>query len=105
MLDAVIKKLPTDVAVIVLVPPTIASTVPQPGTPEAAERGACNAALKRTVAGRPHSKFINYRVDNALTRDRANFIDSIHYRANVAAKIAAGIVASLRSGEAARIDF
>ena len=40
----------------------------------------CNVALKRIVAGRPHSNFINYRVDNALTRDRANFIDYIHYR-------------------------
>lgn len=104
-LDAMIRKLPGEVAIVVLVPPTIASTVAQPGTPQAVDREACNAALKRTVAGRPHSNFINYRVDNALTRDRANFIDSIHYRSNVAAKIAAGIVASLRSGEAAQIDF
>ena len=104
-LDAVIKQVPGDVPVVVLVPPTIASTVAKPGTPEAADREACNAALKRTVDGRPHSNFINYRVDNALTRDRANFIDSIHYRSNIAAKIAAGVVASVRDGEAAQIDF
>ena len=104
-LDEVIRKLPADVSVVVLVPPTAAPTVPQPGTPEATERDACNAALRRTVAGRPHSNFINYRVDNALTRDHANFIDYIHYRSKIAAKIGAGIVASLRDGEAARIDF
>jgi hypothetical protein len=104
-LDELIKQIPSDIPVVVLVPPTVASTVAQPGTPEAADRGACNAALKRTVAGRPHSNFINYRVDHALTRDRANFIDYIHYRSNIAAKIAVGIAASLRDGETARIDF
>ncbi len=104
-LDGAIRKLPNDVPVVVLVPPTEASVVAQPGTPEAADRQACNAALKRIVAGRPHSNFINYRVDNALTRDRANFVDYIHYRSTIATKIAAGIAASLRDGEAARIDF
>ena len=48
--------------------------VAQPGTAEAAEREACNSALRRVVAGRPHSNFINYRIDNALTRDDANFM-------------------------------
>lgn len=100
-LDEVIRKLPADVSVVVLVPPTAAPTVPQPGTPEAMEREACNAALRRTVAGRPRSNFINCRIDNALTRDHANFIDYIHYRS----KIGAGIVANLRDGETARIDF
>jgi hypothetical protein len=104
-LDDMIRKIPSDVPIVMLIPPTVATTVAQPGTPEAAEREACNAALKRTVAGRPHSNFINYRVDNALTRDRANFIDYIHYRSNIATKIADGITASLRLGEAARIDF
>jgi hypothetical protein len=104
-LDEVISKLPGDVPVVVLVPPTQASTVARPGTLEAADREACNVALKRLVAGRPHSNFINYRVDNALTRDRANFIDYIHYRSNIAAKIAAGVAASVRDGEAAQIDF
>ena len=104
-LDDVIKKLPADVSVVVLVPPTAAPTVPQPGTAEATEREACNMALRQTVAGRPHSNFINYRVDNALTRDHANFIDYIHYRSKIARKIGAGIVASLRDGETAQIDF
>ena len=69
------------------------------------EREACNVALRQTVAGRPHSNFINYRIDKALTSDHANFIDYIHYRSKIAAKIAAGIIASLRSGKTAQIDF
>jgi hypothetical protein len=69
------------------------------------ERQACDAALRKIVAGRPHSNFINYRVDNARTRDRADFLDYIHYRPLIAAKISEGIAASIRLGEAARIDF
>jgi hypothetical protein len=104
-LTETVMKLPAAVAVVVLVPPTFASMVPKPNTPEAAEREACNAALRRVVAGRPHSNFINYRVDNALTRDHANFIDYIHYRSAIATRIGDGIIASLRLGEAAGINF
>jgi hypothetical protein len=104
-LDDVVRKLPPDVPVVILVPPTFAPTVPRPGSAVAAERQACNAALRRIIAGRPHSNFINYRVDNTLTRDRANFVDYIHYRPLIAAKISDGIAASIREGEAAKIDF
>jgi hypothetical protein len=104
-LDDIVKKLPADAGVVVVVPPTFARFVPQPGTVLAAEREACNSALQRIVAGRPHSNFINLRLDNALTRDPANFEDFIHYRPNIAAKVGAGIAASLRDGAAAKIEF
>ena len=104
-LDEMIRKLPAEVPVVILVPPTFASTVPQPGSGLARERQACNDALRKIVAGRPHSNFINYRIDNALTRDRANFVDFIHYRPLIATKISEGIAASIRQGEAAKIDF
>ena len=104
-LDEVIKKLPVDVAVVLVVPPTFYTTVPQPGTVVAAEREACNAALSHIVAGRPYGNFINYRIDNAMTRDRANFVDFIHYRPSLAARMAEGIAASIELGNAARIDF
>jgi hypothetical protein len=104
-LDAAIKKIPSDVPIILFVPPTLATTVPQPGTVAAIEREACNAALERTVAGRPHSRFINYRIDNALTRNLDDFADFVHYRGAVAEKISQGIIATLRLGPAAKIEF
>jgi hypothetical protein len=104
-LDRLIKSLPADLPIVLLVPPTFAPTVPQPGTVLAEEREACNRALRKLVAGRPHSNFLNYRVDNALTRDRANWVDFIHYRPLIASKISDGIAASIRLGEAAKIDF
>ena len=105
LLDDVVKRLPADVSIVVVVPPTFHAFVAQPGTPEAIEREACNAALQRIVAGRPHSNFINYRIENALTRDSANFADFIHYRPIIADRMAEGIVESIRLGEAAKINF
>ncbi|WP_247989033.1 hypothetical protein [Bradyrhizobium sp. 186] len=104
-LTDIVRKLPADVPVVIIVPPTFAATVPKPGTETALERSACDAALKAVVAGRPRSNFVNYRVDNALTRDRDNFADFIHYRSRLAGLIEQGIIASLRDGAKARIDF
>lgn len=104
-LDAAIKKLPADVAVVVVVPPTLATTVARPGTAAAAEREACNAALAKTVAGRPRSNFLNYRVDNPQTRDPANFADFIHYRPSLAGRMASGVAESIRLGNAAKVAF
>lgn len=104
-LGSVVSRLPADVPVVIVVPPTFADTVPKPGTETARERQACDAALKTVVAGRPRSNFISYRVDNELTRDRASFADFIHYRPVLARKIEQGIIASLQDGERAKIDF
>jgi hypothetical protein len=101
----IVRALPADVPVVIIVPPTLATTVPKPGTEAALERSACDAALKKVVAGRPRSNFISHRVDNDLTRDRANFADFIHYRPILARKIEQGIAVSLRDGERAKIDF
>jgi hypothetical protein len=105
LLDEFIRRLPSDIAVVLIAPPTFSTTVPQPGSVVAAERDACNAALRRIVAGRPHSNFVDYRIDNAITRDRANFVDFIHYRPNVAGRMVEGIAASIKLGNGAKIDF
>ena len=105
LLAAAIGKLPPDVPVVLLVPPSFASTLPRPGTLAAAEEQACNAALRKLVAGRPRSNFINYRVDTALTRDCANFMDLGHYRAAIARRMEQGIAESIRLGGNATIDF
>jgi hypothetical protein len=105
LLDGAIRKLAPNVPVVLVVPPSLAATLPGPGTLAAAEAQACNAALRKLVAGRPHSNFINYRVDNALTRDRANFMDLGHYRAIIARKMEQGIAESTRLGANAKIEF
>jgi hypothetical protein len=104
-LERVLKRLPTTVPLVLVMPPTFHTLVPQPGSVAATENQACSVALKRLLDGRPHSNFIDFRVDNALTRDPANFADIIHYREKIARRMEAGIAASVRDGAAARIDF
>ena len=105
LLDAEIKKLSADAAIVLLMPPTFYTIVPPPGSRDAAEYEACKAAFRPIVAGRPHSNFIDYRVDNTLTRNPLNFLDLIHYRAIIASKMQQGIAASIRFGDAAQVDF
>jgi hypothetical protein len=105
LLGAAIKKLPADVPVVLLVPPAYYMMLPRAGTLAAAEQQACAVALRKLVAGRAQSNFIDFRVDNALTRDRANFMDFGHYRAPIARRMEQGIAESIRMGGAAKIEF
>jgi len=105
LLDAAIRKLPTDLPVVLLVPPAYYTMLPRAGSLAAAEEQACNAALRKLVAGRPRSNFIDFRVDNAFTRDRANFMDFGHYRAPIARRMEQGIAESIRLGGNAKIEF
>jgi hypothetical protein len=104
-LGAAIAKLPADVPVVLFAPPAYAAALPRAGSLGAAEETACKTALRKLVAGRARSNFIDFRVDNALTRDRANFMDFGHYRATIARRMEAAIAESLKLGEAAKIEF
>lgn len=105
LLDSAIRKLPADVPVVLVVPPAFYTMIPKSGSLAAAESEACNAALRKVIAGRPRSNFIDYRIDNALTRERANFMDFGHYRANIARRMERGIAESIRLGDKAKIEF
>ena len=105
LLDAAVKKLPADLPVVLFVPPAYYTMLPKAGSLAAAEEQACAAALRKVVAGRPHSNFIDYHVDNVLTRDPANFMDFGHYRAPIARRIEQGIAESIRVGGGAKIEF
>lgn len=104
-LGTALEKLPSETPLVLVMPPTFQTLVPQPGSVAAAENGACAAALKRLVEDRTRGNLIDFRIDNALTRDPANFADVIHYRAKIARRIEDGIAASIRLGKDARIDF
>jgi hypothetical protein len=95
----------SNVPVVLVMPPMFASNLPRPGTREADRLTACKVALARLVAGRPHSNFLDFRVDDPLTRDQKNFLDPIHYRALVARRMEQRITESLRVGNAAPTTF
>jgi hypothetical protein len=86
-------------------PPLMASNLPRAGTAGARRLAACKAALAQLVAGRARSNFLDFRVDDAATRDPGNFMDSMHYRAGIARKIEQHIADSLRLGNAVPARF
>jgi len=94
-----------NVPVVLVMPPMIASYLPRPGGRGAARLAACKGALARLVAGRPHSNFLDFRVDDPLTRDQKNFLDAGHYRAPVARRMEQRIAESLRVGNAGPTTF
>ena len=105
LLAQAMQKWRADLPVVLAVPPTYYPLVARPGSLAAAEAQACNAALRKLVAGRPRSNFIDFHVDNALTRDRANFMDFGHYRAAIARRMEQGIAQSIKLGDKAKIEF
>ena len=105
LLANAIAGLPRDVPVVLMMPPNFFTIVPAGGSRDAARHEACKRAYRSIVAGRPNSNLIDYRIDNALTRDPTNFVDLVHYRAVIARKLEQGIAASLRDGASAQISF
>lgn len=94
-----------DTPVVIVMPPLMATNLPRAGTPGAARLAACKAALAQLVAGRARSNFLDFRLDDPATRERANFMDSMHYRAPIARAIEQRIAESLRLGNGVPAKF
>ena len=94
-----------DIPVVLVMPPMIASHLPQPESHGAVRLAICKTALAGLVAGRPHSNFLDFRVDDPLTRDQGNFLDPMHYRAQIARRMEQRIAESLRLGNAGPTSF
>ena len=98
-LHAVLATLPSNVRVVLAMPPVYFTALPRPGTAEAARIDACKAALVRLAADRPRTSFVDFRIDTALTHDAGDFLDPTHYRHNLAHHMEAEIISLLRSGD------
>jgi hypothetical protein len=94
-----------DIPVVLVMPPVIASNLPQPDSYGSARLAICKTALAGLVAGRPHSNFLDFRVDDPLTRDQNNFLDPLHYRAKIARRMEQRIAESLQLGNAGPTTF
>lgn len=91
-----IARLPPDASVVVVLPPVYAPLLDPANSVGALVELACKSMLEGSVASRHHGAFLDFRVDNAITRNSANFADGVHYRNNVARDIEEKIVATLR---------
>jgi hypothetical protein len=104
-LKEAIDKLPADVPVVLLAPPLFYTHIARAGGAAAADDDACKRALKGAVEGRARGAFIDYRVDNALTRDPANFMDYVHTSAAAARQMEREIAMRIRFADKASNKF
>ena len=92
-----LDQFPSDTRVVMMMPPVYASLLAPAGGTEDQIIQACKVALATAVEAR-RGAFVDLRVDDAITRDPANFMDGLHYRTNIARAIEEPIIASLTSG-------
>jgi hypothetical protein len=101
-LDEVVSELPPAVPVILVIPPVFAGSIAPPDSPSEMRLAQCKAAIAQMVFGRRRSDLIDFRTNNAMTRDPTNFMDVIHYRAKVARRMEQSIAAAIGSADASR---
>jgi hypothetical protein len=91
-----IAALPPQASVVIVVPPIYAPMLAPPNSVEAAVVTACKSMLQGSVAVGRRGGLLDFRLDNAITREPGNFVDGGHYRNEVAREIEKRIVAALR---------
>jgi len=95
LLDATLRTLPADTALMLLRPPVQMLALPRSGTRAAKADEACRDALARLAASRPRTALLDWRTDRPESREAANWLDPTHYRAGVARAIEVDIAARL----------
>lgn len=92
-----LDRFPSDTRVVMMMPPVYASLLAPAGGTEDQIVQACKVALTAAVEARGGT-FVDFRVDDAITRDPTNFMDGLHYRTNIARAIEERIIAALSPG-------
>lgn len=96
-LEALMKAAPAQTKLVLIRPPVYISSLPKPGTREAAAEAACMRAYTDFAARRPHTVVLNWRLDRPALRDSNLFFDHTHYRQPLARLIEADIAAAIRN--------
>jgi hypothetical protein len=91
--DALLSELAPGVPVIIVFSPVFVTELPTAGSAQADRLAECKGALARLAARR--GSFLDFAVDGEIARDPRNFMDSNHYRGNVARLIEQGVVGAL----------
>lgn len=96
LLGPALDAVPPGTRTVLFFPPVHASQQGAPGSGTAARWAACKTAV-RTVAQAHGAAVVDLLQRNALTEDRANYWDPLHFREQVAAQVAVAL------GRAARL--
>ena len=90
MLHDALAPLPPDTRVVLYFTPNHISQQGAPGSQTAASWAACKHAATKLAAARG-ALVLDFMVPSAITANRSNYWDPLHYRASVAASLAAAL--------------
>lgn len=97
--DALLTELAPGAPVVVVFSPVFVTDLPPAGSGQADQLAECKGAFARLAAKR--GSFVDLAVDGELARDPRNFMDTNHYRGNVARLIEDAVVGALAQTRAA----
>jgi hypothetical protein len=98
LLTEFLASLPTAVPVVLVIPPRYRDPHAIPAVPAVARQRACTVAYRKVAHGRAKTAMLDF-IEQKDVAGPDEFWDPIHYRAPVARRMEAAIVAALREGE------
>jgi hypothetical protein len=96
LLERFLTRLAPDAKLVLVVVPRHASTLPHTAV-EARQLASCKDSYRRIANAMPGAIFLDFLVDNAMTRNDENFWDAVHYRKPVAQTLEDQIASALNS--------
>ena len=91
LLDAVLTELSPQTRVVFEMSPVYQEWLDELGPQMVADLPRCKAEFARRAAARPHTAFLDYLVEGPISHDAESFMDTQHFRLNVARLIEANI--------------
>jgi hypothetical protein len=82
--------------VVIVMPPIYRTAISRPGSVRNERINACKVAFANLAEERHHGIYLDFRLDDDIARDPHNFMDSAHYRSNVARFLEGRIAEGLR---------
>jgi hypothetical protein len=96
-LDALLARLPTSTARMLVYMPIHVSAQATPGSLDAAETNVCKTRID-AIAARHNAKVVDFAISSPITREDSNYWDPLHYRLPIAGRIIAGIKRAVETG-------
>ncbi len=99
LLDPVLVELPATTHVVFLMSPVYQEFLDRELAPQIiADLPRCKAEVAERAAARPNTSFLDYLHESAISHDAENFMDTQHYRLNIARLLEARIAEVLNGG-------
>ncbi len=101
LLDMVLAKLPATTKVVFLMSPVYQEWLDELDPQITADLPRCKSEVARRADARPNTTFLDYYVSGPISHDPENFMDTQHFRQNIARILEARIAQALDGDDAA----